>query len=492
MALALPARPGGAARRAAGRGPRRARRAGRRRGPPAELATRDVLRGRALLALGRYADAVALLEAAAAAAEGALLAEAQLAWAEALLQADRLGEAEPILEALLATDPPGPPAARALALSASWSSGTAAGRSRPATCATRSPPWARCARARAAALLQSALLALAIADLGPAPRALGARRAARRRVDRAAPAAPARRLHEQLALGSLLLGELECAWAIASALREGAPAGVPAIAADLLAAQIACAAGETFTPLQLLARAVTEAEHVAWGETGAAGRRVLLGAGRARRDGRAARRDRALGHLRWAPRARPRRGGRPGRAHDPRRWRRWRAQRSPARAASATCKARRSHRDRAVAGAGRRAGRAARGAGAGRARPTTPPRSSVRPAHEPGSALLAAPPLRLARRARARARAAQPRRAAGDARDLPGPSPAEIAERFGRSKNTIRNQTRRLYQVMGVRTRTPGREVRLDGIAPERHRIIRRTRRPGPDRPRGISSPTIR
>ena len=35
-----------------------------------------------------------------------------------------------------------------------------------------------------------------------------------------------------------------------------------------------------------------------------------------------------------------------------------------------------------------------------------------------------------------------------------GHSTAEIAERFGRSKNTIRNQTRRVYEVMDVRTRS--------------------------------------
>jgi DNA-binding CsgD family transcriptional regulator len=35
-----------------------------------------------------------------------------------------------------------------------------------------------------------------------------------------------------------------------------------------------------------------------------------------------------------------------------------------------------------------------------------------------------------------------------------GRSTAEIADRFGRSKNTIRNQTRRVYEVMGVRTRS--------------------------------------
>ncbi|MDB5072279.1 MAG: Bacterial regulatory protein luxR family, partial [Candidatus Eremiobacteraeota bacterium] len=35
-----------------------------------------------------------------------------------------------------------------------------------------------------------------------------------------------------------------------------------------------------------------------------------------------------------------------------------------------------------------------------------------------------------------------------------GRSTAEIAERFGRSKNTIRNQTRRVYEVMEVRTRS--------------------------------------
>ena len=35
-----------------------------------------------------------------------------------------------------------------------------------------------------------------------------------------------------------------------------------------------------------------------------------------------------------------------------------------------------------------------------------------------------------------------------------GRSTADIAERFGRSKNTIRNQTRRVYEVMDVRTRS--------------------------------------
>jgi DNA-binding CsgD family transcriptional regulator len=35
-----------------------------------------------------------------------------------------------------------------------------------------------------------------------------------------------------------------------------------------------------------------------------------------------------------------------------------------------------------------------------------------------------------------------------------GRSTAEIADQFGRSKNTIRNQTRRVYEIMGVRTRS--------------------------------------
>lgn len=35
-----------------------------------------------------------------------------------------------------------------------------------------------------------------------------------------------------------------------------------------------------------------------------------------------------------------------------------------------------------------------------------------------------------------------------------GRSTAEIAEQFGRSKNTIRNQTRRVYEIIGVRTRS--------------------------------------
>jgi len=35
-----------------------------------------------------------------------------------------------------------------------------------------------------------------------------------------------------------------------------------------------------------------------------------------------------------------------------------------------------------------------------------------------------------------------------------GRSTTEIAQRFGRSKNTIRNQTRRVYEVMDVRTRS--------------------------------------
>ena len=55
-----------------------------------------------------------------------------------------------------------------------------------------------------------------------------------------------------------------------------------------------------------------------------------------------------------------------------------------------------------------------------------------------------------------------------------GRSTAEIADRFGRSKNTIRNQTRRVYEVMGVRTRSAlGLEVRGDGHRRRSRELVR-------------------
>ena len=246
-------------------------------GRPEELMTRDVLRGRALLALGRDADALALLEPLAAAAEGALRAEARLALAGALVQLERLAEAEQLLEDLVASRPPGPTAARVLALYG-----------RLELRRSRGPMAARYLRDALYALgpeepastlrlwLYEALLAIALATLDL--RLVLWVRAELRTEDDLTLALPphARRLRELLTLGLLLLGELHAAWAIAADMRELVPAGVPAIAADLLAAQVAGAAGERFTPAQLLARALAEAEQVAWGEAGVAGRRALL------------------------------------------------------------------------------------------------------------------------------------------------------------------------------------------------------------------------
>ena len=298
--------------------------------------------------------------------------------------------------------------------------------------------------------LQSALLALALQTLDL--RLVHWVRAELRASDwTAAPPARARHLHEQLALGSLLLDELDCAWAIAADLREAAPAGVPAIAADLLAAQIACAAGETFTPLQLLARAVTEAEHVAWGEAGAAGRAVLLTlverAATAALPGATVLWEiyAALPALDAAAAAGPdartirpleamARGAR-GRA------RRARRARPGARA-----------RDRAVAGDELRELHAVLAL----ARATCDPAALARA--DKLTSLVSRCWLRrryesIAARARGPERLSPAERRVMEA-ICQGHSSEEIAVLFGRSTNTVRNHTRRIYQVMNVRTRS--------------------------------------
>ncbi len=228
----------------------------------------------------------------------------------------------------------------------------------------------------------------------------------------------------------------------------------PRSRADLLAAQIACAAGETFTPLQLLTRAVTQAEHVAWGEAGLAGRRVLLalvergataalpgatallhiydalpalGAGAAARP--EARTIPPLEAMARAAQAGARGERDVQRAALERAVAQWRAlgdELGELRAALALAEA--TYDPPALARAGKLT--------------SLVPRSWLRRRYE-SLAARACGPERLSRAERRVLDAI-----------CQGRSSAEIAERFGRSKNTIRNQTRRVYQVMEVRTRS--------------------------------------
>jgi DNA-binding CsgD family transcriptional regulator len=243
---------------------------------PRQLVTRDVLRGRALAALGRLGDATALLQQTAELAQGDARADAQLALADVLIQADRAAEAQRVLDALLSHRPPAGVTASALAIQARAElrrcrRGIAGRLFREALDALGADD-APCA---ARASLHHALLAIALETLDL--RLFAWVRAEMRTARSAIVSARARVFREQLALGCMLLGQLDAAWEHGWAARDEASAGVAALAADLLAAQISRAAGETFSAEQLLTKAMSNAEDVAWGTTDTAGLRVLLG-----------------------------------------------------------------------------------------------------------------------------------------------------------------------------------------------------------------------
>ena len=93
-------------------------------------------------------------------------------------------------------------------------------------------------------------------------------------------------LQPLLVTGELLLGQLDAAWEAGCALREAAVAGAGQIAADLSVAQIAGAAGETWTPARLLEKCAAAARAVDWAGTGAAGRAHAAGPDRPERRNR--------------------------------------------------------------------------------------------------------------------------------------------------------------------------------------------------------------
>jgi DNA-binding CsgD family transcriptional regulator len=246
---------------------------------PDELTTAQVLRGRALLALGRVPDGLTTLREAVRAASAARCPEVLLALAEGCLGAGHLDQAEPVLDSIPTPDAGGPDATitRARLLAAHgwlellrWRRPIAARHFADAldviARASDSDPNLH-------ASLLELLLTIAIDTLD-----LRLLQRVRRDVEdfdwEPAPLqAHARAVRALLVRADLLLGDSDAAWDTSLDLRLEAAPGLERLRADLLAAQVARAAGETWTPAQIIEQAAVWAGQIAWTR---AGERTLL------------------------------------------------------------------------------------------------------------------------------------------------------------------------------------------------------------------------
>ncbi len=422
-----------------------------------ERVTAAALRGTALVRLGQGAEGVALLERAvgdAALAEGPARAEAGYDLALAYFGLGRLDEAESALDAH--ADPAaGITYARALELYG-WIEvrrdryPIAARHFLDALGVLRATPQ-RDAPMAASLLYGMTTIALDTLDL---------KLFARVRADVDAllvsPALQTRwfAIRQNHAFVELLDGNAAEAWRIADETLAESLAGAQRVAALVTAARVARAAGDAFSPEQLVRKAAAIALDVDWAATGADERAALPAAIRdaAEVDPALAERLLALSDALPAVRA-------PVDALEG--VRRLDALEDLARAALA-----RAHGDTAKATARLRAA-----AGAFNARGLRFDEAvallalievvSTDEALQRADELTRVVPRSWLRRRFAalseRARGVEQLSTAEHRVMLAiceGRSTAEIAARFGRSKNTIRNQTRRVYEVMGVRTRS--------------------------------------
>jgi DNA-binding CsgD family transcriptional regulator len=405
-----------------------------------------ILRGAALLALGRLEDGIAILRPAAASGKRARRNEAACVLAEAYVRVGRLDDADAVLSSILDSETQGDQyLARALA-----SFGRVERARGRRTVAARYCLDALGALERASAAFPSprnALLqdvvTLAVETLEPR---LYVR--VRRQAETAAADGPGFGALQQVrVLGELVCGKIPRAWNIAFAALRAAPSGIAEVSALLGMAAVARAAAEEFTPERLALAAADIAEHVDWQGADPDGRLRLLqlvGTLAPVDPGRSAVLLTAYESLRAEQFQTPDEVC----AH------------AFARAALAGAKDVPGEQAALL----QRAANVARDAGN---------------AFAEAAALLALAAVRgdeeTLRRAdeltrpapcswlRVRFEALESRR------ELANLSPAErrvmlaiceglstlnIAERFGRSRNTIRNQTRRVYEVMNVRTRS--------------------------------------
>jgi DNA-binding CsgD family transcriptional regulator len=246
---------------------------------PDELARAQVLRGRALLALGRVPEGLSALREAVAVAPDAYAAQALLALADGCLRAGRLDDVAPVLESIPTPDADHPAAAviRARGFAAhGWLE----------LLRTRRPIAARHFRDALDALgpatwldpnlyasLLEALLGIAVDTLDL--RLLRGVRADVEAFDWSpAPLQPrARAVSAALVLADLFVGDVDAAWDRSFTMRQEAAPGIERLRADLLAVQVARAAGERWTPDQIIDQAAAAAGVITWTHAGA---RTLL------------------------------------------------------------------------------------------------------------------------------------------------------------------------------------------------------------------------
>ncbi|HEX3465809.1 MAG TPA: helix-turn-helix transcriptional regulator [Candidatus Elarobacter sp.] len=424
---------------------------------PDERVIAGVLRGGALVRLGRLDEALPLLERAAAEAAVAgagVRAEAGYELALAYFTARRFDEAEAALDAH--ADPQaGIVHARALELF-----GWIEVRRERYPIAARHFLEALDALRGAAhrdALMHASLLH-GMTSIAQYTLDLKLFERVRHEVDALAwsPAIAARwfAIRRSRAFVELLEGNAEEAWRIADeTLAQSAP-GAQRVGALVTLARVARASGDAFTPDQLVRKAGAIAAEVDWGATAADDRTALLAVARDAAEIETADAERLVQLYRALP---PPRAPHDALELDPR----LDALEDLAQAALARARGETPEavaRLRAATGVWRATG--------DRYDEAVALLALIEAASDEESLARADELTRVAPRSWLRRRyAALAERARGVEQLSPaehrvmlaiceGRSTAEIAERFGRSKNTIRNQTRRVYEVMDVRTRS--------------------------------------
>jgi DNA-binding CsgD family transcriptional regulator len=424
---------------------------------PDEHVTAAMLRGTTLVRLGRAGEGLALLERAAAAgeeAQHAIRAEAGYELALAYFAANRLDDAETTLDAHA---DPGADIIHARALELyGW---IEVRRERYPIAARHFLDALEALRNtthRDALMVASLLHGMTSIALDTLDVKLFAR--VRADVDAMtwSPGLQARwfAIRHDRAFVELLDGNAAEAWRLADETLFASSAGAQRVAALLTVARIARAAGDAFTPERLVHKAAAVAADVDWGATGADDRAALLALIRdaAEIDTATAAGLWALYEAQPAPRA----------PHDvldvqPR----LDALEDVARAALARARGDTGEalrRLRAAVSVWRRLGDRYDEAVALLALAEIAPGGDA--LHRADELTRVVPRSWLRRRYAALAERARGVEQLSPAEHrvmlaiCEGRSTAEIADRFGRSKNTIRNQTRRVYEVMDVRTRS--------------------------------------
>ncbi|HEV3087857.1 MAG TPA: LuxR C-terminal-related transcriptional regulator [Candidatus Elarobacter sp.] len=422
-----------------------------------ERVTASALRGTALVRLGRAGEGLALLEHAvadAAAAGRAVRAETGYDLALAYFAAGRLDDAETTLDAHA---DPGAEIVHARALELyGWIEVRreryliAARHFLDALDALRAAPQ------RDPLMAASLLYAMTSIALDTLDLKLFAR--VRAEADALLPSTVLQprwfAIRQNRAFAELLEGNAAEAWRIADDTLAQSSPGAQRVGALVTAARVARAAGDAFTPEQLARKAAAVALDVDWAATGAEERAALPAAIREVAEFDTALAEKLIALQDALPVARERTDAFEG-------VRRLDALDDLARAALA-----RANGDTAGASAKLRAAAAAWNARGIRFEEAVALLALIEVATNEEALARADELTRVVPRSWLRRRfTALSERARGVAQLSPaehrvmlaiceGSSTAEIAARFGRSKNTIRNQTRRVYEVMAVRTRS--------------------------------------